>query len=105
MGLHLHVLDASGLGQLHFTLSTTPMSSVINSHQLRHHETIHIFIYPCLHHMPIVPYSIVDYCPDDISHWMTDSKLKPNADKTKVLVTGTHRQREKVTMCFYTRTW
>ena len=48
--------------------------------------------------MPIVPCSNVDYFLDDISHWMTDSRLKPNADKTEFLVTGTHRQRKKVRM-------
>ena len=36
----------------------------------------------------------------DIFHWMNDSKLKLNTDKTEFLIIGTKRQRDKIE-CFF----
>ena len=39
-------------------------------------------------------------CLQDIFHWMNDSKLKLNTDKTEFLIIGTQRQRDKIE-CFF----
>ena len=41
-------------------------------------------------------------CLHDIFHWMTDSELKLNADKTEFLVIGTQKQRGKLDRLFPT---
>ena len=82
------------LGQLLFTLYTTPLSSVIQTHNLDHHlyaEDTHTQIYLSLV-TPDTNCSLNQLrdCLHDIFYWMTDSKLKLNANKT-------------VSYCWYTK--
>ena len=41
-------------------------------------------------------------CLDDVKEWMSTSKLKLNPDKTKFIISGSKRQRDKLKACFPT---
>ena len=85
------VTHDSVLGPLLFTLYTTPLCSVIQSHNLDHHlYEDHTKIYVSLT-TPYICRSLnqLSHCLQDVSLWMKNSKLKLNADKTEFLIIGT----------------
>ena len=85
------VHQGSVLGPLLFTLYATPLNSVIQNHNLGHHlyaDDTQIYISLATSDTSRSLNQLSD-CLQDIFLWMTDSKLKLNADKTEFLIIGT----------------
>ena len=98
------VLHGSFLGPLLFTLYTTPLCSVIQSHNLDHHlyaDDTHIYVSLTT---PDTCRSLSQFrdCLQDVSLWMKNSKLKQNADKTEFLIIGISTLRAKFDVFFPT---
>ena len=90
------------LGPLRFTLHTTPLSSVIQIHNLDHHvyaDNTHICISLTTPDTHCSLSQLRDFL-QNISHWITDSKIKLNANKTEFFIIGTQKQRVKRD-CFF----
>ena len=82
------------MGPLLFTLYTTPLSSVIQNHNLDHHlyaDGTQIYISLATSDTNRSLNQLSD-CLQDIFLWMIDSKLKLNADKTEFLIIGTPKK-------------
>ena len=92
------------MGPLLFTLYTTPLSSVIQSHNLDHHlyaDDTQIYVSLTTPDTCRSLNQLRD-CLQDVSLWMKNSKLKLNADKTEFLIIGTSTQRAKLNGFFPT---
>ena len=89
---------------MHFTLYTTPLSSVIQSHNLDHHlyaDDTQIYVSLTTPDTCRSLNQLRDYL-QDVSLGMKNSKLKLNADKTEFLIIGTSTQRAKLSGFFPT---
>jgi len=96
--------QSSVLEPLLFTLCITPQSSLINSHKLYHHlyaDDTQACIYVCTSESYLSLKQLGD-CLSDISGWMTNNKLRLNANKTDFIIIGITRQRSEVTRIFPT---
>ena len=86
------------MGPLLFTLYTTPLNYVIQSHKLDHHiyaDDTQLYISLTTSDICRSLNQLKD-CLQDISFWMKTSKLKLNADKTEFHIIGTSTQRAKL---------
>ena len=85
-------------GPCFFTLYTTPLNYVIQSHKLDHHiyaDDTQLYISLTTSDICRSLNQLKD-CLQDISFWMKTSKLKLNADKTEFHIIGTSTQRAKL---------
>ena len=111
------VPHGSVLGTLLFTLYTTPLSYVIQRHNVkplsyviqRHNVKHHLYaddtqIYLSLSlKNPDISLETLTKCLQDVSSWMSSRKLKLNPDKTDFLLIGSKVQRENFLKCFTTK--
>ena len=89
----------SVIGPLLLTLGSTPVGSLIRSHNLDRHlyaDDTQVYISLSTEETYLYLTHLGDSL-SDISDWMTNNKLRLNADKTDFIIISTPRQRRKLT--------
>jgi len=92
------------LALLRSTRYSTPVSSLIHSHKLDHHLPVYVddtqvYISLSTADTDISLTQLTD-CLSDISGWMTNNRLRLNADKTDFIIISTSRLSGKLTRFF-----
>ena len=87
---------------LHFTLYTTPLTSLISGHATPHHlyangSQLYISFSLC---NSAAAMNDLQSCLASVQSWMSTNKLKLNPDKAKFLLIGNERQRSKYLSMF-----
>jgi len=80
-----------------FTLYTTPLSTVIQSHSIQHHlyaDDSQLYI-SFSSADSVSSLNSLKHCADSVLKWMLSNKLKLNPDKTEFLLIGHEKQRKK----------
>ena len=84
------VPQGSAFSLLLFTLYTTPLSYVIQRHNIKHHlyaDDTRIYLSLSLKN-PDISLEILTTCFQNVSSWMSSTKLKLNLGKTKFVLIG-----------------
>ena len=95
--------QGSVLGSLLFSLSTTPLSLIISKHKgIKFHfyaDDSQVYIHLSQKNASAAFEKLIR-CLVDVKEWMSTSKLKLNPDKTKFIISGSKKQRDKLKACF-----
>ena len=100
--LSFGVPQGSVHGPLLFTLSTTPLSSLISGHAVPHHlyaDDSQLYI-SFLSGNSAAALNGLQSCLASVQSWMSTNKLKLNPDKTEFLLIWNERQRSKYLSMF-----
>ena len=98
----------SVLGPLLFSLYTSPLSTLIGKHK---GVNFHFYaddkqLYVHLSHINAsAAFDKLNRCLQDVKEWMSASKLKLNPDKTKFIIFGSKKQRERLNAYFQLISW
>ena len=84
-----------------FLIYLLPLGKLIRKHGLELHiyaddTQLYLAIKPITQHAVDMGVARLEGCLTDIYTWMSQNKLKLNAEKTEVLVLGTPKQRAKI---------
>ena len=91
------------LGPLLFLIYLLPIGKLIRKHGLELHiyaddTQLYLAIKPITQQAVDIGVARLEGCLTDIYTWMSQNKLKLNADKTEVLVLGTPKQQAKISV-------
>ena len=95
--------QGSVLGPLLFSLCISPLSLIISKHKgIKFHfsaDDSHVYVHLSQKNA-CAAFEQMNRCLDDVTEWMSISKLKLNPDKTEFILSGLKRQRDKLKACF-----